>query len=62
MTTPPAANVERRKQIFLALVDAQDQAQSVVQSRKLISERFDISDRQLRQIEDEGIEKEWPPL
>ena len=31
---------ERRKEIFLALVDAQDQALGVPQSRQLIAERF----------------------
>jgi hypothetical protein len=35
---------------------------SVVQSRKLVGERFDLDDRQMRQIEEEGLEKEWPPL
>jgi hypothetical protein len=55
-------NLERRKEIFLALVEAQDQPMSVVQSRKLVGERFDLDDRQMRQIEEEGLEKEWPPL
>jgi hypothetical protein len=40
MTTPAAGNVERRKEVFLALVAAQDQAMSVVQSHQLIMERF----------------------
>jgi hypothetical protein len=55
-------NIERRKEVFLALVEAQDQPMSVVQSRKLVGERFDLDDRQMRQIEEEGLEKEWPPL
>jgi hypothetical protein len=55
-------NLERRKEVFLALVEAQDQPMSVVQSRKLVGERFDLDDRQMRQIEEEGLEKEWPPL
>ena len=25
-------------------------------------EQFDITDNQLKQIEDEGLDKEWPPL
>ncbi len=32
------------------------------QSYQIITERYDITDVQLRQIEDEGIDKEWPPL
>jgi hypothetical protein len=55
-------NLERRKEIFLALVEAQDQPMSVVQSRKPVGERFDLDDRQMRQIEEEGLEKEWPLL
>lgn len=53
---------ERRKEIFLALVDAQDHDMSVVQSRKLITEKFGISERQLRQIEKDGMDQQWPPL
>jgi hypothetical protein len=51
-----------RKEIFLALVEAQDHEMSVAQSRKLIAEKFGVSDIQLRQIEREGLDKEWPPL
>lgn len=53
---------EQRKEIFLAIVDAQDHDMSVVQSRKLIAEKFGISERQLRQIEKDGMENQWPPL
>lgn len=51
-----------RKEIFSALVDAQDHEMSVEQSRKVITEKFGISDSQLRKIEREGIEQQWPPL
>jgi hypothetical protein len=53
---------EKRKEIFLALVEAQDGEMGVAQSRKLMSERYGISDAQLRQIEREGLDKQWPPL
>jgi hypothetical protein len=53
---------ERRKEIFLALVDAQDQAMSVAQSRRVIAERFGLSEGQLREIEREGLDRQWPPL
>ena len=53
---------ERRKEIFLALVDAQDQKMDVGQSRKLMIERFGVSERQVRQIERERLERQWPPL
>jgi hypothetical protein len=52
----------QRQEIFQALVEAQDQGQSPTQSRRTIAERFGISDRQLRDIEREGIDRQWPPL
>ena len=51
-----------RKKIFLALVTAQDQKVEVGQSRKLMVQRFGVSEVQVRQIEREGIENQWPPL
>jgi hypothetical protein len=53
---------ERRKEIFLALVDAQDQDMSVARSRTLMVKRFGVSEKQVRLIELEGMELEWPPL
>ena len=52
----------RRKEIFLALVDAQDHDLSVSQSRQLVAERFGVSESQVRLIEREGLERQWPPL
>jgi hypothetical protein len=52
----------RRKEIFLALVDAQDHEIDVAQSRRLIVQRFAVSESQVRQIEREGMENQWPPL
>jgi hypothetical protein len=53
---------ERRKEIFFALVDAQDHNIDVSASRKMIVERFGVSEIQVRQIEREGMENQWPPL
>jgi hypothetical protein len=53
---------DRRKEIFAALVDAQDHDMNVPQSRKLIAERFGLTDAQVRQIEVEGVDQQWPPL
>lgn len=53
---------ERRKEVFRALVDAQDNEMSVAQSRKVIAQRYALTDRQLLSIEREGSEKQWPPL
>ena len=51
-----------RMKIFQALVEAQDRGMAVAQSRKGIAERFRISEEQVRRIEQEGLEGNWPPL
>jgi hypothetical protein len=51
-----------RKEIFEALVTTQDQAVGVARSRELVAERFGLSVYQVRQIEQEGLDQEWPPL
>jgi hypothetical protein len=56
----PAA--DPRKEIFRALVEAQDQEMNVPQSRKYVAERFNISEDEVRKIEREGLEGLWPPL
>jgi hypothetical protein len=53
---------ERRKEIFLALVDAQDHDVPVLQSRQIVARRFGVTDSQVRQIEREGLDNGWPPL
>ena len=53
---------ERRKEIFLALVDSQDQKMGVAQSRGFIAQRFGLTETKVRQIEEEGLERQWPPL
>ncbi len=51
-----------RKEIFLALVEAQDRNMTVEQSRKEVAERFGVSESQVRTIEREGLDEGWPPL
>jgi hypothetical protein len=53
---------EQRKQVFLTLVVAQDQGLAVANSRRLIAEQFSLTENQVRLIEREGLENEWPPL
>ena len=53
---------QQRKEIFLNLVETQDTGNNVRQSYELVTERYDISEDQLRQIEQEGLDNEWPPL
>jgi hypothetical protein len=52
----------RRKEIFLALVEAQDRKMSVARSREAIAEQFGVDDEQIREIEREGLDNQWPPL
>jgi hypothetical protein len=52
----------KRKEVFLALVDAQDHDMDVARSRSLVVQRFGISESQVRQIEREGLDRQWPPL
>jgi hypothetical protein len=53
---------EQRMELFLALVEAQDGEMSVEQSRKATAERFGVSESQVRKIEREGLDANWPPL
>jgi hypothetical protein len=57
--TPPEA---RRMEIFQALVETQDQEVGVAKSRQLVADRFGVSETQVKQIEQEGLDREWPPL
>jgi len=34
----------------------------VRKSYEIVTEKFQINEAQLRQVEDEGLDKEWPPL
>ena len=51
-----------RMEIFQALVDAQDQDVGVARSRKLVADRYGLSETQVKEIEEEGLDNEWPPL
>jgi hypothetical protein len=53
---------DRRREIFLALVDAQDHEMTVSQSRQAVAARFGVSEGQVRKIEREGLDNNWPPL
>jgi hypothetical protein len=53
---------DRRKEIFSALVDAQDHEMDVAQSRRLVAQHFGVTEGQVRQIEREGMDRQWPPL
>jgi crotonobetainyl-CoA:carnitine CoA-transferase CaiB-like acyl-CoA transferase len=54
--------LDRRKEIFRDLVQTQDVVSNVPRSRQMVAKKFGITEGQLKQIEDEGIERQWPPL
>ena len=54
--------LQQRQEIFKDLVMTQDLVANVRKSYQMVTEKFEITDAQLRQIEDEGLDKEWPPL
>ena len=58
----PALSLERRREIFAALVEAQDRAMPVAESRMAVAALFGVSERQVQQIETEGVDHTWPPL
>lgn len=52
----------RRKEAFRALVAAQDRGASVAASRREVAELFDLTEDEVRAIEQDGVDKTWPPL
>ena len=54
--------VDQRRAIFRAILEAQDAGVGVAQSRSDVAARFDVTIDQVKEIEGEGMEQEWPPL
>jgi hypothetical protein len=54
--------VDRRRAIFRALVEAQDEGLSVEASRADAARKFAVTESDVKAIEREGLENEWPPL
>jgi hypothetical protein len=65
MTAPEqhaASDEEARKAVFAALVAVQDDGIPVAHSRTVIAERFGLGVQVVRDVEREGLSKQWPPL
>jgi hypothetical protein len=58
----PLPPEEFRRAIFAALVEAQDRARSAHEARQEVLARFGVTWRTVELIEQEGLDKEWPPL
>lgn len=53
---------QRRRELFAALVAAQDEGLSVRESRETIARRFGVDPETVAEIEDEGLDGRWPPI
>ena len=51
-----------RKEVFRTLVDLQDRGCQFEDSHDQAAARYGITRTELRRIEREGIDKQWPPL
>jgi hypothetical protein len=54
--------IERRMEIFQAVVEAQDKDLGTARARQMVARRFGVSEAAVRGIEEEGIDHQWPPL
>jgi hypothetical protein len=54
--------VGRRREAFRALVESQDRGSSIPDSRREVGERYDLTEVEVRAVEREGIDHDWPPL
>ena len=62
MTNSPPLTEDRRREIFLALVESQDRGTPVAESRTAVSKQFGITEQQVQEVEREGLDEGWPPL
>ena len=51
-----------RREVFAAVVEAQDGGSNVADSRVQVAERFGLTEAAVRAIEREGLDAGWPPL
>lgn len=52
----------RRKELFAALVAAQDSGLGIRPSREAVASRFGVDYAAVCEVEAEGLDKGWPPL
>ena len=62
MPSPPKLPEDTKRAIFLALVEAQDAGVPVDESRAAVAKRFRVQPSQVKAVEKEGLDKDWPPL
>jgi hypothetical protein len=54
--------IDRRREMFVAIVAAQDEGLSVWDSRELVARRFGVDVEVVRAVENEGLDGKWPPF
>lgn len=52
----------QQRAIFAALVAAQDEKLSVSESRAAVASKFKFTVEQVKDVEEMGLKKKWPPL
>jgi hypothetical protein len=62
IVSPRLLPEDRRRVVFAALVEAEDNGAPVRMARECVAFRFGISPEQMRCIEREGLDQHWPPL
>lgn len=58
----PTPSEDRRRAIFAALVQAQDRTRSLHAAKQEVLAQFGVTWAIVEQIEQEGMNNEWPPL
>lgn len=61
-STSDTTTEERKKEVFLKLVESQDAGASVADSRQRMAQEFSLSVEEVVSIERQGSSSSWPPL
>ncbi len=58
----PDLTEARRRSIFADLVAAQDEGVDVPRSREMVAHQHGVALDEVKEVEREGIDHQWPPL
>jgi len=62
VTYGPGPTDAAKRAVFAAVIALQDQDYTVLASRAAVAVKFRITPDVVKQVEREGITKQWPPL
>jgi hypothetical protein len=62
MPSEETSSADSRQTVFRALVEAQDAGLTVTQSRAEVARQFSLTEQDVKDIEQEGLANQWPPL